>query len=108
MDITQAGLTALVLISALSGIVVGSSSAFIFFSRLVKDQKATDATEKLLAMLVPETTLKEVSTLASQGMALADKYGEQSVQTTRDFLTFVRNITDMEPNILEVTDEENS
>lgn len=106
MDISTVGLTALVLISAFSGLIVGSTTIFMFMSRLVKDQKATDATEQLLGALVPESTLLEVSALAEKGMELADKYGEQLIQATKDFLTFAKNVTDRQPNVLEVRNDE--
>lgn len=87
-----------VLIAALAGVLAGGGGVFVVLSRANKSVELKDSTEKLLASLVPQETLQEVSLLAHRAFDVIDAYGERVRQAGLDAAEFISDVTDQQPN----------
>lgn len=87
-----------VLIAALAGVLAGGGGVFVVLSRANRSVELKDSTEKLLASLVPQEILQEVSLLAHRAFGLAEQYGGLVQQGILDAAEFVGDVTDGQPN----------
>lgn len=85
-------------IAALSGVLVGGGGVFVVLSRANQSKDLKDSTEKLLASLIPESTLQEVSILAHRAFDLVEAQGAKFQQAILDSAEFIETVTDGKPN----------
>lgn len=87
-----------VLIGALAGVIAGGGTVAVVLQRANRSKELKDTTEELLAKAVPMSALEIVSATANRAIDLAERYGEQVRQTVIEGATFIRDVTDGQPN----------